>query len=84
MQHQLNAPVTGTVTELNVTEQQQVEVGVVYAEAGKLGYLSINLPAEYGDGGGGRYRLAIVEEEFGVTHLHPPPPPVATATTGYS
>ena len=31
MQHQINAPVTGTVTELNVTEQQQVEVGVVLA-----------------------------------------------------
>ena len=31
MQHQINAPVTGTVTELNVTEQRQVEVGVVLA-----------------------------------------------------
>ena len=37
----------------------------LYAEAGKLGYLGINLPTEYGGGGGGMYELAIVEEELG-------------------
>ncbi len=31
MQHQINAPVTGTITEVDVTEQRQVEVGVVLA-----------------------------------------------------
>ena len=31
MQHQVTAPVTGTVAELHVTEGQQVEVGAVLA-----------------------------------------------------
>ena len=31
MQHQIYAPVTGTITEVDVTEQRQVEVGVVLA-----------------------------------------------------
>ncbi|MCB0976629.1 MAG: acyl-CoA/acyl-ACP dehydrogenase [Acidimicrobiales bacterium] len=37
----------------------------LYAEAGKLGYLGVNLPEEYGGGGCGMYELAIVEEELG-------------------
>ena len=41
------------------------DMSELYAEAGKLGYLGINLPTEYGGGGGGMYELAIVEEEFG-------------------
>jgi alkylation response protein AidB-like acyl-CoA dehydrogenase len=119
MQHQIYAPVTGTVTELNVTEtttgrggrracrrhrgehmsftetpeqlalrEAVAQLGAaygyeymvgkarsggdmaeLYAEAGKLGYLGINLPTEYGGGGGGMYELAIVAgcglEEFG-------------------
>ncbi len=36
----------------------------LWAEAGKLGYLGVNLPAEYGGGGGGISELAIVCEEF--------------------
>ncbi|MCL4163084.1 UNVERIFIED_CONTAM: hypothetical protein GTU68_013052 [Idotea baltica] len=31
MQHQISAPVTGTVTELHITEGQQVDVGAVLA-----------------------------------------------------
>ena len=31
MQHQIAAPITGTVTELNVVEGHQVEVGAVLA-----------------------------------------------------
>ncbi|PHQ48821.1 acyl-CoA dehydrogenase [Streptomyces cinnamoneus] len=37
----------------------------LWAEAGKLGYLGVNLPAEYGGGGGGITELAIVLEELG-------------------
>ncbi|MEO6987780.1 MAG: acyl-CoA dehydrogenase family protein [Aquihabitans sp.] len=37
----------------------------LWEEAGKLGYLGVNIPEEYGGGGQGMYELAIVEEEFG-------------------
>ncbi|MFF7688325.1 acyl-CoA dehydrogenase family protein [Streptomyces syringium] len=37
----------------------------LWAEAGKLGYLGVNLPDEYGGGGGGITELAIVLEELG-------------------
>ena len=36
----------------------------LWAEAGKLGYLGANLPAEYGGGGGGITELTIVCEEL--------------------
>ena len=41
-------------------------VSELWQEAGKLGYLGVNLPVEYGGGGQGMYELAIVEEQFGV------------------
>ena len=37
----------------------------LWAEAGKLGYLGVNLPEEYGGGGGGIAELSIVLEELG-------------------
>jgi alkylation response protein AidB-like acyl-CoA dehydrogenase len=37
----------------------------LWAEAGRLGYLGVNLPEEYGGGGGGTAELAIVLEELG-------------------
>lgn len=37
----------------------------LWEEAGKLGYLGVNIPEKYGGGGQGMYELAIVEEEFG-------------------
>ncbi|MFG3498094.1 acyl-CoA dehydrogenase family protein [Streptomyces sp. NPDC047928] len=37
----------------------------LWAEAGKLGYLGVNLPAEYGGGGAGITELATVLEELG-------------------
>ncbi|MFF0228484.1 acyl-CoA dehydrogenase family protein [Streptomyces sp. NPDC004629] len=37
----------------------------LWSEAGKLGYLGVNLPEEYGGGGGGITELAIVLEELG-------------------
>ncbi|MFB7663275.1 acyl-CoA dehydrogenase family protein [Kitasatospora sp. NPDC056138] len=37
----------------------------LWTEAGKLGYLGVNLPTEYGGGGAGISELAIVLEELG-------------------
>ncbi|TDU89753.1 hypothetical protein EV138_3329 [Kribbella voronezhensis] len=37
----------------------------LWQEAGKLGYLGVNLPEEYGGGGGGMGDLSIVLEELG-------------------
>jgi alkylation response protein AidB-like acyl-CoA dehydrogenase len=37
----------------------------LWAEAGRLGYLGVNLPEEHGGGGGGTTELAIVLEELG-------------------
>ncbi|GAA4808449.1 acyl-CoA dehydrogenase family protein [Streptomyces ziwulingensis] len=37
----------------------------LWSEAGKLGYLGVNLPEEYGGGGGGIADLSIVLEELG-------------------
>ncbi|MFJ6621819.1 acyl-CoA dehydrogenase family protein [Kitasatospora sp. NPDC091335] len=37
----------------------------LWADAGRAGYLGVNLPAEYGGGGGGITDLAIVLEELG-------------------
>jgi alkylation response protein AidB-like acyl-CoA dehydrogenase len=36
----------------------------LWAEAGKLGYVGVNVPSEYGGGGGGITELAIVCEEL--------------------
>ncbi|MFH8497706.1 acyl-CoA dehydrogenase family protein [Streptomyces coeruleorubidus] len=37
----------------------------LWADAGKLGYLGVNLPEKYGGGGGGISELSIVLEELG-------------------
>ncbi|MEU9950831.1 MULTISPECIES: acyl-CoA dehydrogenase family protein [unclassified Streptomyces] len=37
----------------------------LWSEAGKLGYLGVNLPEEYGGGGSGMAELSIVLEELG-------------------
>jgi alkylation response protein AidB-like acyl-CoA dehydrogenase len=39
----------------------------LWAEAGKLGYLGVNIPTEYGGGGGGITELTIVCEELSAT-----------------
>ena len=36
----------------------------LWAEAGRLGFIGVNLPAEYGGGGAGMYELSIVMEEL--------------------
>ncbi|MCG0289576.1 acyl-CoA dehydrogenase family protein [Streptomyces sp. PSAA01] len=45
--------------------QERDGVRELWAEAGKLGYLGVNLPEEYGGGGGGITELSIVLEELG-------------------
>ncbi|MEV6128236.1 acyl-CoA dehydrogenase family protein [Streptomyces violaceusniger] len=45
--------------------QEGEGVRQLWAEAGKLGYLGVNLPEEYGGGGGGITELSIVLEELG-------------------
>jgi alkylation response protein AidB-like acyl-CoA dehydrogenase len=40
-------------------------VGELWHEAGKLGYLGVNIPEEYGGGGAGIAELALVLEELG-------------------
>ncbi|HWD82578.1 MAG TPA: acyl-CoA dehydrogenase family protein, partial [Kribbella sp.] len=37
----------------------------LWLEAGKLGFLGVNLPEQYGGGGGGMADLSIVLEELG-------------------
>ncbi len=48
-----------------VREGRQTDA--LWQEAGRLGYLGVNLPQEYGGGGAGLYELAIVLEELGAT-----------------
>ncbi|HTM85285.1 MAG TPA: acyl-CoA dehydrogenase family protein, partial [Mycobacterium sp.] len=38
----------------------------LWSEAGKLGFLGVNLPEEYGGGGAGMYELSLVMEELSV------------------
>ncbi|MEV4435530.1 acyl-CoA dehydrogenase family protein [Streptomyces sp. NPDC049585] len=40
------------------------DADALWAEAGRLGYLGVNLPAEYGGGGAGITELAVVLEEL--------------------
>lgn len=51
--------------EYNVAKAKAGEtMSELWAEAGKLGYLGVNIPEEYGGGGQGMYELSIVEEEL--------------------
>ncbi|GAB2812832.1 acyl-CoA dehydrogenase family protein [Streptomyces chlorus] len=47
------------------TVDEGVPAAELWADAGKLGYLGVNLPEEYGGGGGGIAELSIVLEELG-------------------
>ncbi|MEV7859569.1 acyl-CoA dehydrogenase family protein [Streptomyces hirsutus] len=47
------------------TVEEGVPARELWADAGKLGYLGVNLPEEYGGGGGGVAELSIVLEELG-------------------
>ncbi|MEU8521325.1 acyl-CoA dehydrogenase [Streptomyces sp. NBC_01216] len=53
------------VSALGHRHGQGFDRATLWAEAGKLGYLGVNLPEEYGGGGGGIAELSIVLEEAG-------------------
>ncbi|MFJ4692947.1 acyl-CoA dehydrogenase family protein [Streptomyces sp. NPDC088766] len=45
--------------------RQACDNGTLWREAAKLGYIGVNLPEEYGGGGGGIAELSLVSEELG-------------------
>ncbi|MEU8648608.1 acyl-CoA dehydrogenase family protein [Streptomyces sp. NPDC048737] len=45
--------------------RQASDNGTLWREAAKLGYIGVNLPEEYGGGGGGITELSLVSEELG-------------------
>ncbi|MBT2364718.1 acyl-CoA dehydrogenase family protein [Streptomyces sp. ISL-10] len=53
------------VAALGRRHGQNYDRATLWAEAGKLGYLGVNLPEQYGGGGGGISELSIVLEESG-------------------
>jgi alkylation response protein AidB-like acyl-CoA dehydrogenase len=48
----------------NARARRREPLRELWQEAGKLGYIGVNLPEEYGGGGGGMTELAIVQEEL--------------------
>ncbi|TWG07984.1 acyl-CoA dehydrogenase family protein [Saccharopolyspora dendranthemae] len=44
--------------------RKQEPLTELWAEAGRLGFLGVNIPEEYGGGGAGIYELALVQEEL--------------------
>ncbi|MDT0306281.1 acyl-CoA dehydrogenase family protein [Streptomyces sp. DSM 44917] len=48
----------------NAKAREHQPLSELWEEAGKLGYLGVNLPEEYGGGGAGIYDLALVQEEL--------------------
>jgi alkylation response protein AidB-like acyl-CoA dehydrogenase len=53
------------VSALALRHGRDYDRAALWAEAGKLGYLGVNLPEEYGGGGGGITELSVVLEESG-------------------
>ncbi|MEU0894781.1 acyl-CoA dehydrogenase family protein [Streptomyces massasporeus] len=53
------------VAALGKRHGHETETAQLWSEAGKLGYLGVNLPEEYGGGGGGITELSLVLEELG-------------------
>jgi alkylation response protein AidB-like acyl-CoA dehydrogenase len=53
------------VGELGRRHGRGYDAEKLWREAGSLGYVGVNLPEEYGGGGGGLTELAIVQEELG-------------------
>ena len=53
------------VSALGKRHGRTYDRGQLWSEAAKLGYLGVNLPEEYGGGGGGISELSIVLEELG-------------------
>jgi alkylation response protein AidB-like acyl-CoA dehydrogenase len=60
-----NRALRAAVGELGRRHGRGYDVEKLWREAGSLGYLGVNLPEEYGGGGGGLTELSIVLEELG-------------------
>ncbi|PWI16303.1 acyl-CoA dehydrogenase [Streptomyces sp. Act143] len=60
-----HAALRAAVVQLGKRHGRGFDREALWAEAAKLGYLGVNLPEEYGGGGGGISELSIVLEELG-------------------
>ncbi|WP_127355638.1 acyl-CoA dehydrogenase family protein [Actinacidiphila soli] len=60
-----NRALRAAVGELGRRHGRGYDAEKLWREAGSLGYLGVNLPEEYGGGGGGLTELSIVLEELG-------------------
>ncbi|MGW7465809.1 acyl-CoA dehydrogenase family protein [Streptomyces xantholiticus] len=65
MESQEHRDLREAVAALGRRHGKDFDRAALWAEAGKLGYLGVNLPEEYGGGGGGISELSIVLEESG-------------------
>lgn len=65
MESQDHRDLRAAVAALGRRHGRSYDRAALWAEAGKLGYLGVNLPEEYGGGGGGISELSIVLEESG-------------------
>ncbi|MFI5781002.1 acyl-CoA dehydrogenase family protein [Nocardia sp. NPDC051570] len=69
-QKQLRAAVAKLAAKYNLRDyagpkaRRNEPLTELWEEAGKLGFLGVNLPEEYGGGGAGIYELALVQEEL--------------------
>ena len=65
IESQENKDLRAAVAALGARHGRGFDRAALWAEAAKLGYLGVNLPEEYGGGGGGMAELSIVLEELG-------------------
>ncbi|MFD9633251.1 acyl-CoA dehydrogenase family protein [Streptomyces violascens] len=60
-----NKDLRAAVAALGARHGRGFDRAALWSEAAKLGYLGVNLPEQYGGGGGGMAELSIVLEELG-------------------
>ncbi|MFD7166922.1 acyl-CoA dehydrogenase family protein [Streptomyces violascens] len=60
-----NKDLRAAVAALGARHGRGFDRAALWSEAAKLGYLGVNLPEQYGGGGGGMGELSIVLEELG-------------------
>ncbi|MFI6639482.1 acyl-CoA dehydrogenase family protein [Streptomyces sp. NPDC050504] len=65
IESQENKDLRAAVAALGARHGRGFDRAALWSEAAKLGYLGVNLPEEYGGGGGGLAELSIVLEELG-------------------
>ncbi|MEV5435078.1 acyl-CoA dehydrogenase family protein [Streptomyces sp. NPDC052682] len=58
------------VSTLGRRHGREGDTAHLWSEAGRLGYLGVNLPEAYGGGGGGITELSLVLEELGAAGCH--------------